>query len=213
MCEAHGSVECEVCPVDQVLFFMEAGFSCKNFSRLFHACSEGSRAEMLDSILEEGKGSTGATFQALLQFIAAHAPMFLLWENVRQLVDADSNRHVLIRGFEEVGYAVAWDLFNSKDFGIMQDRVRVFGISLNVERSGLPWPEAQSLCQAIVELVKAMKLKECLPLSDFLLKPDDEVLESVFRTKLEGKRPQSDSNEPPALMCKHREHICVTRYT
>lgn len=203
MCEAHGSdgcgVECEVCPVDKTLFFMEAGFSCKNFSRLFHACSEGSRAEMLSSILEEGKGSTGATFQAMLKFIARHAPMFLLWENVKQLVEASSNVDVLIAGFQGVGYVVAWDYFNSKDFGISQDRVRVFGLSLNVKKSGLPWPEAHMLCQTILNLVKKMKSKECLPLHDFLLKHDDEFLEDIFTTKLAAKRPPYFTDEKQAL--------------
>eukprot|EP00972_Heterocapsa_arctica_P015131 2227241-Heterocapsa_arctica.AAC.1 len=71
---------------------MEAGFSCKNFSRLFHSSSEGSRSEMLESILEEGKGSSGSTFQAMLNFCAAHAPMFPLWENVRQLIEGSDNR-------------------------------------------------------------------------------------------------------------------------
>ena len=85
-------------------FIALVGFSCKNFSKLFQ-CAE--KSQLLQNILEFGKGTSGDTFVAMINFILVKYPLFVLWENVTGLLEKQVHICQLVKAFKEAGYACA----------------------------------------------------------------------------------------------------------
>ncbi|WP_153298031.1 DNA (cytosine-5-)-methyltransferase, partial [Streptococcus pneumoniae] len=55
-------------------------------------------------------------------------PRFLFLENVKGLLNHDKGRTftTILTTFDELGFDVEWQVLNSKDFGVPQNRERVF---------------------------------------------------------------------------------------
>ena len=90
------------------------GFPCQSFS-----CA--------------GRGSgfndpRGTLFFELARLAEAKRPRYLLFENVANILGHDSGRTfaTILRTLDELGYDVAWQVLNSKDFGLAQSRKRVY---------------------------------------------------------------------------------------
>ncbi len=79
------------------------------------------------------KDPRGTLFQEFVRLAGEIRPRLILFENVRGLVTARGERGIpgevvdLVRAqFEEIGYATAFAVLNSADFGAPQRRVRLF---------------------------------------------------------------------------------------
>ena len=74
-------------------------------------------------------------------------PKYLLLENVKNLVSkrfiADFNRW--LEFLESLGYKNYWQILNAKDYGIPQNRERVFCVSIRGEHAPYKFPEKQEL--------------------------------------------------------------------
>ncbi len=91
-----------------------AGFPCQPFS---HAG------------LKEGFADTrGTLFFEIERIINHHRPKVVLLENVKGLKSHDKGRTFLtiIEKLENAGYWVAWEILNAKDFGLPQNRERIY---------------------------------------------------------------------------------------
>jgi DNA (cytosine-5)-methyltransferase 1 len=83
-----------------------------------------------------GRGINEETRSGLLwecrKIIDAKKPKYLLLENVKQLVGKkhieDFNKWIAY--LESVGYNTYWKVLNAKDFGVPQNRERVFAVSI-----------------------------------------------------------------------------------
>jgi DNA-cytosine methyltransferase len=75
------------------------------------------------TILEELYSSTSPT-----QILKAKQPGLLLLENVKGLLSHDQGRTftTIISTLDELGYGLQWQVLNSKNFGVPQNRERVF---------------------------------------------------------------------------------------
>jgi DNA (cytosine-5)-methyltransferase 1 len=101
----------------------------------------------------------GALFFEYLRVIKRTKPMFFVAENVHGLIHARnmaSFQHI-IRLFETEGYVVSWKLLRASDYGVPQDRERVFIVgyhrSLNkVFKFPEPLESKTTLRQAIGDL-------------------------------------------------------------
>ena len=96
-----------------------AGFPCQAFSMA------GSR----DGFNDNYKGRCrGTLFQDVVRICDYHKPKVIFCENVKGLTIHDKGRTFdVIRGaFEEIGYKVFFDVLNSKDFGVPQNRERIY---------------------------------------------------------------------------------------
>jgi DNA (cytosine-5)-methyltransferase 1 len=94
-----------------------AGFPCQPFSQ---------------AGLKKGFDDTrGTLFFDILRIIKHHKPKVVFLENVRNLATHDKGNtlKVIIRNLEKSGYTVYYDLFNAKDFGVPQNRVRIYIIA------------------------------------------------------------------------------------
>ena len=70
----------------------------------------------------------GTLFFELARLAEAKRPRYLLFENVAGLLSHDKGRtfQTILLTLDELGYDVAWQVLNSKDFGVPQSRNRVY---------------------------------------------------------------------------------------
>ena len=77
----------------------------------------------------EGFADTrGTLFFEISRFASILKPRILFFENVKGLLNHDKGRtfETILKTLDELGYDVEWQVLNSKDFGVPQNRERVF---------------------------------------------------------------------------------------
>lgn len=90
------------------------GFPCQSFS------IAGKRQGFEDT--------RGTLFFDICRIVKKKRPKYLLLENVKGLLSHDNGRtfKTIITSLTELGYCVEWQVLNSKNFGVPQNRERVF---------------------------------------------------------------------------------------
>ena len=70
----------------------------------------------------------GTLFFEIARFASILNPRILFLENVKGLLNHDKGRtfETILQTLDELGYNVEWQVLNSKDFGVPQNRERVF---------------------------------------------------------------------------------------
>jgi DNA (cytosine-5-)-methyltransferase len=70
----------------------------------------------------------GTLFFEIARFASILKPRILFLENVKGLLNHDKGRtfETILQTLDELGYDVEWQVLNSKDFGVPQNRERVF---------------------------------------------------------------------------------------
>lgn len=70
----------------------------------------------------------GTLFFEVARFASILKPKYLFLENVKGLLNHDKGNtfEVILSALDELGYDVEWQVLNSKDFGVPQNRERVF---------------------------------------------------------------------------------------
>lgn len=70
----------------------------------------------------------GSLFFEIARFASILRPKYLFLENVKGLLNHDRGNtfEVILSTLDELGYDVEWQVLNSKDFGVPQNRERVF---------------------------------------------------------------------------------------
>jgi len=100
-----------------------AGFPCQAFSL----------AGKHQGFEDNYKGMTrGTLFQDVVRICEYHQPKIIFCENVKGLVIHDKGRtfKVITKAFEEIGYKVWYKVLNSKDFGVPQNRERIYIVAI-----------------------------------------------------------------------------------
>ena len=94
--------------------FLCGGFPCQAFS------VAGKRGGFEDT--------RGTLFFDIARIIREKQPRLLLLENVKGLLSHDQGRTfgTILRTLDELGYDTEWEVLNSKNFGVPQNRERVF---------------------------------------------------------------------------------------
>ena len=98
------------------------GFPCQSFS------IAGARRGFDDT--------RGTLFFEIARIAAVKRPEFLLLENVQGLLNHDKGRtfETILTTLDELGYDVAWQVLNSKNFGVPQSRNRVYIVGVLGEK-------------------------------------------------------------------------------
>jgi DNA (cytosine-5)-methyltransferase 1 len=105
-----------------------AGFPCQPFS---------------NAGLKKGFDDTrGTLFFDVLRIIHHHGPKVVFLENVKGLVSHDKGRtlEVILERLKSCGYTVYWKVLNAKDFGVPQNRQRIYIIAFR-ENVLFSWPQ------------------------------------------------------------------------
>lgn len=110
-----------------------AGFPCQSFS------IAGKRKGFEDT--------RGTLFFEICRVIRAKRPSYLFLENVKGLLSHDDGHtfQTIIRTLDELGYDCQWQVLNSKDYGVPQNRERVFIIG---HTRGKPRPKVFPIGEA-----------------------------------------------------------------
>ena len=76
----------------------------------------------------------GTLFFDIARIAEAKRPMFLLLENVKGLISHDGGKtlEVILETLQELGYYVNYEIHNSKDFGVPQNRERIFFLCTHI---------------------------------------------------------------------------------
>jgi DNA (cytosine-5)-methyltransferase 1 len=101
-----------------------AGFPCQAFS------VAGKRGGFEDT--------RGTLFFDVAAIIKKHKPKAIFLENVKGLITHDKGKtlEVILNTLNDLGYCVFTQVVNAKDFGVPQNRERIFIIGFNIEKVG-----------------------------------------------------------------------------
>ena len=129
----------DILDLDETVDLITYGFPCQDIS------NAGKQKGFTD---EEGNRTRSGLFFEALRIIDDYRPKFAIAENVKALVSKKFTEEfkTVLESLEEVGYNNYYAVLNAKDFGIPQNRERVFIISIrkDIDR-GFTFPEAVPL--------------------------------------------------------------------
>lgn len=81
---------------------------------------------------DEGSGTRSSLMYETLRIVEKLKPKYVIWENVKNLL-SKKHRHnfdAYLEAMEELGYVNFYQVLNAKDYGIPQNRERVFTVSI-----------------------------------------------------------------------------------
>ena len=107
------------------------GFPCQPFS------SAGKRQGIDD---EKGRGTI---FAYCLEVIRYLRPSCIILENVKGLLSIEGGQtfEAILTSLEKLSYRMKWEVLNTKDYGIPQNRERLFMVGLLPGIDEFEWPE------------------------------------------------------------------------
>ncbi len=142
-----------------------AGFPCQAFSM----------AGKHGGFNDDYKGKCrGTLFQDVVRICEYHKPKVIFCENVKGLTIHDRGKTFkIIKGaFEEIGYVVYDKILNSKDFGVPQNRERIYLVCLRndiaekLPPSGFIFPEGTDNTKRIYNIMEDAPISPKYYLSD-----------------------------------------------
>ena len=149
---------------------------------------------------DEGSGTKSSLMYESLRIIEKINPKYVVWENVKNLL-SKTHRHNFdnyLSKMEELGYRNYYQVMNAKDYGVPQNRERVFTVSIRKDiKKDFKFPEKQELKVFLKDL-----LEENVDEKYFL----SEKLIHCFSTD-KGNYPRKDRFES-SINCKVGK--CVT---
>ena len=81
---------------------------------------------------DEGSGTRSSLMYETLRIVDKLHPKYVIWENVKNLL-SKKHRHnfdAYIESMKQLGYVSSFQILNAKDYGIPQNRERVFTVSI-----------------------------------------------------------------------------------
>lgn len=81
---------------------------------------------------DKGSGTRSSLMYETLRIVAKLKPKYVIWENVKNLLSAKHrpNFDAYQKAMEELGYKNFYQVLNAKDYGVPQNRERVFTVSI-----------------------------------------------------------------------------------
>lgn len=106
---------------------------------------------------EEGNLTRSGLFFYAADVIKHTRPKIAIFENVKNLTGKKFKKEfdIVLNTLDELGYNTYWKVLNSKDFGIPQNRERVFGISIRKDiDKGFEFPQGFELGLRLKDLLE-----------------------------------------------------------
>lgn len=125
---------------------------------------------------DKGSGTRSSLMYENIRIIEKLKPKYVIWENVKNLLSKKHihNFNAYLEAMEELGYYSYYQVLNAKDYGIPQNRERVFTVSIRKDINKLfTFPPKQEL---------KLKLKDLL---------EDEVDEKYYLSGEREPNPQA----------------------
>lgn len=113
-------------------------------------------------------------------------PKYLLLENVKNLVGKKFKSQYFdwLEYLDKLGYNTYWQILNAKNYGIPQNRERVYGISIrkDIDRKRFKFPEKEILTKRLVDVLEN-KVDKSFYLSEKAL---NYFINNSFKNELKG---------------------------
>lgn len=158
---------------------------------------------------DKGSGTRSSLMYETLRIVEKLKPKYVIWENVKNLL-SKKHRHnfdAYIEAMEKLGYHSQYQVLNAKDFGVPQNRERVFTVSirndLNVD---FQFPEPQELTVRLKDVLEP-QVDEKYYLSDEQTK---RLKMTTYNTGSEKVRVQDTDGEARTLCARdYKDPKCV----
>lgn len=132
-------------PVDMVTY----GFPCQDIS------IAGAKQGLFN---EDGSKTRSGLFFDALKIIRHTQPKIAIAENVKNLISKKFEKqfNIILNSLEDSGYNNYWQVLNSKDYGIPQNRERVFIVSIrkDIDTGIFKFPEPFELDKRLKDLLE-----------------------------------------------------------
>lgn len=118
-----------------------AGFPCQAFSVAGHR--------------KGFEDTRGTLFFDVMRIASYHKPKLIFLENVKGLVGHDKGKtfKVILETLKELGYSVKYQILNAKDYGVPQNRERIYIVAFLEDDKSFNFPKS---------INKSVKLKDIL---------------------------------------------------
>lgn len=158
---------------------------------------------------DKGSGTRSSLMYETLRIVEKVKPKYVIWENVKNLL-SKKHRHNFdsyLEAIEKLGYHSQYQVLNAKDFGVPQNRERVFTVSvrndLNVD---FKFPEPQELTIRLKDVLES-QVDEKYYLSDEQTK---RLKMTTYNTGSEKVRVQNTDGEARTLCARdYKDPKCV----
>lgn len=98
---------------------------------------------------DKGSGTRSSLMYETIRIVNKLKPKYIIWENVKNLLSKKHkhNFEAYLETMEELGYNNYYQVLNAKDYGIPQNRERVFTISIrkDIDKGSFCFPKKQEL--------------------------------------------------------------------
>lgn len=107
---------------------------------------------------DEGSGTRSSLMYETIRLVKKLNPKYVVWENVKNLV-SDKHEHNFnkyLRIMEELGFNNYYKVLNAKNYGIPQNRERVFTVSIrkDIDECTFYFPKEQKLMLRLKDLLE-----------------------------------------------------------
>lgn len=158
---------------------------------------------------DKGSGTRSSLMYETLRIVEKLKPKYVIWENVKNLL-SKKHRHnfdAYIEAMDKLGYHSQYQVLNAKNFGVPQNRERVFTVSirndLNVD---FKFPEPQELTIRLKDVLEP-QVDEKFYLSDEQTK---RLKMTTYNAGSEKARVQDTDGEARTLCARdYKDPKCV----
>lgn len=104
---------------------------------------------------DKGSGTRSSLMYETLRIVEKLKPKYVIWENVKNLL-SQKHRHnfdAYIKAMESLGYHSKYAVLNAKDYGVPQNRERVFTVSI-LGGGDFEFPPKQELSKKLKDVLE-----------------------------------------------------------
>ena len=107
---------------------------------------------------DKDSGTRSSLMYETIRIVGKLKPKYVIWENVKNLL-SKKHRHnfdAYLETMEQLGYTNYYQVLNAKDYGIPQNRERVFTISIrkDIDKCSFCFPKKQELKVKLSDLLE-----------------------------------------------------------
>ena len=139
---------------------------------------------------DEGSGTRSSLMYETIRIVEKLKPKYVIWENVKNLL-SKKHRHnfdAYLETMSQLGYNSCYQVLNAKDYGIPQNRERVFVVSIKIDFDNHPFlfPPKQELKLKLKDMLED-EVDEKYYLSDVQIKRIETTTYNVGKTRIQKK--------------------------
>ena len=122
---------------------------------------------------DEGSGTRSSLMYETIRIVEKLKPKYVIWENVKNLL-SKNHRHnfdAYLQTMENLGYTNYYEVLNAKDYGIPQNRERIFTVSIrkDIDKNNFSFPGKQKLNLRLKDILEE-EVDEKYYLTDSMIK-------------------------------------------